>query len=144
MTATVFPMSASSPGMVHVTDDVVFAVPARRPCTHEVLWPVRGIGKSRLFWELTHSHRVQARAAEGGGSAGCWFGLECGAVSYGKSAPYLPIIELVPRQLDVDGLEVVLLGATDDDAIAGHDHARRQAVLAWGSVSAGKLRGTFS
>jgi len=79
-------------------------------------------------WELTHSHRVQARAAEGGGPAGCWLVLECGAVSYGKSVPYLPITELAPRQLDVDGLEVVLPGAADDDAIVGHDHARRGAV----------------
>jgi hypothetical protein len=36
--------------------------------------------------------------------------------------------ELVPRNLDVDGLEVVLPRPADDDAIVGHVHARRGAV----------------
>lgn len=104
-------------------------------CQHDNLARMRFCGQCaaplQAFpepWELTHSHRVQARAAEGGGPAGCWLVLECGAVSYGKSVPYLPITELAPRQLDVDGLEVVLPGAADDDAIVGHVHARRGAV----------------
>jgi class 3 adenylate cyclase/tetratricopeptide (TPR) repeat protein len=43
-----------------------------------------GIGKSRLVWEYSHS------AATAG-----WLVLEAGAVSYGASIPYLPIIGLV-------------------------------------------------
>jgi predicted ATPase/class 3 adenylate cyclase len=43
-----------------------------------------GVGKSRLFWELTRSHHVHG-----------WRILESGAVSYGKAAPFHPIIELL-------------------------------------------------
>ena len=43
-----------------------------------------GVGKSRVVWELTHSHR-----AEG------WLVLESGSVSYGKATPYLPVIDLL-------------------------------------------------
>jgi transcriptional regulator with AAA-type ATPase domain/tetratricopeptide (TPR) repeat protein len=43
-----------------------------------------GVGKSRLFWEFTHSHHVQ----------GCLV-LESGAVPYGKTTPYLPVIDLL-------------------------------------------------
>ena len=43
-----------------------------------------GVGKSRLFWEFTHSHWTAN-----------WLTLESGAVSYGKTTPYLPIIELL-------------------------------------------------
>ena len=42
-----------------------------------------GVGKSRLVWELTHSHRVQG-----------WLVLETGSVSYGKATQYLPVIDL--------------------------------------------------
>jgi class 3 adenylate cyclase/tetratricopeptide (TPR) repeat protein len=42
-----------------------------------------GVGKSRLVWEFTHSHRSQG-----------WLVLETAAVSYGKAATYLPVIEL--------------------------------------------------
>src|SRR5262245_64383 len=52
-----------------------------------------GVGKSRLVWELTHSHHVQAVATPGGTET--WRVLEVGAASYGKSAPYHPIIELL-------------------------------------------------
>jgi predicted ATPase/class 3 adenylate cyclase len=52
-----------------------------------------GVGKSRLVWELTHSHQVQAVSAAGGPEG--WRVLETGAVSYGKSAPYHPVIELL-------------------------------------------------
>ena len=38
-----------------------------------------GVGKSRLVWEFTHSHRTQG-----------WLILETGSVSYGKATPYLP------------------------------------------------------
>jgi class 3 adenylate cyclase/tetratricopeptide (TPR) repeat protein len=43
-----------------------------------------GVGKSRLVWELTHSHRTQD-----------WTVLEAGSVSYGKATSYLPAIDLL-------------------------------------------------
>ncbi len=42
-----------------------------------------GVGKSRLFYEFTHSHRIE----------GCLI-VESGSVSYGKATPYLPVIDL--------------------------------------------------
>jgi len=43
-----------------------------------------GVGKSRLFYEFTHSHRTE----------GCLI-VESGSVSYGKATPYLPVIDLL-------------------------------------------------
>jgi class 3 adenylate cyclase len=43
-----------------------------------------GVGKSRLVYELTHSHRLQG-----------WLVLETASVSYGKATTYLPVIELL-------------------------------------------------
>ncbi|MFB3092035.1 MAG: AAA family ATPase, partial [Dehalococcoidia bacterium] len=43
-----------------------------------------GVGKSRLFWEFTHSHRTQG-----------WLTLESDSFSYGKATPYLPVIDLL-------------------------------------------------
>jgi class 3 adenylate cyclase/tetratricopeptide (TPR) repeat protein len=43
-----------------------------------------GVGKSRLVFELTHSHRVAG-----------WLVLEAGSVSYGKATSYLPVITLL-------------------------------------------------
>ena len=43
-----------------------------------------GVGKSRLLWEVTHSSRIDG-----------WRVLEVGAVPYGKTTPYLPVIELL-------------------------------------------------
>jgi class 3 adenylate cyclase/tetratricopeptide (TPR) repeat protein len=43
-----------------------------------------GVGKSRLYHEFTHSHRVQG-----------WLVLHASAVSHGKSISYLPIIDLL-------------------------------------------------
>ena len=43
-----------------------------------------GVGKSRLVWEFTHSHRTQG-----------WLVLESGSVSYGKATSYLPVIDLL-------------------------------------------------
>jgi predicted ATPase len=42
------------------------------------------VGKSRLLWELTHSHRTRD-----------WLVLEAGSVSYGKGALYLPVVGLL-------------------------------------------------
>jgi tetratricopeptide (TPR) repeat protein len=43
-----------------------------------------GVGKSRLTFELTHSHRVEG-----------WVVVEAGSVSYGKATSYLPVIDLL-------------------------------------------------
>jgi len=43
-----------------------------------------GVGKSRLVYEFTHSHRVHD-----------WLVLEAPSVSYGKATSYLPVIELL-------------------------------------------------
>src|SRR5262249_2001250 len=43
-----------------------------------------GVGKSRLFYEFTHSHRLQD-----------WSMLEAAAVPYGKATSYLPVIDLL-------------------------------------------------
>jgi class 3 adenylate cyclase/tetratricopeptide (TPR) repeat protein len=43
-----------------------------------------GVGKSRLFYEFTHSHRTE----------GCLI-VDSGSVSYGKATPYLPVIDLL-------------------------------------------------
>jgi class 3 adenylate cyclase/tetratricopeptide (TPR) repeat protein len=43
-----------------------------------------GVGKSRLAWEFTQSHRTHG-----------WLVVESGSVSYGKSTSYLPVIELL-------------------------------------------------
>jgi len=43
-----------------------------------------GVGKSRLTYEFTHSHRVQD-----------WLILEAASVSYGKATSYLPVIDLL-------------------------------------------------
>jgi class 3 adenylate cyclase/tetratricopeptide (TPR) repeat protein len=49
-----------------------------------------GVGKSRLVLELTHSHRTEG-----------WLMLEASAVSYGKAAPFLPVIELMKMYFGV-------------------------------------------
>jgi class 3 adenylate cyclase/tetratricopeptide (TPR) repeat protein len=51
-----------------------------------------GVGKSRLFWELTHSHRVHG-----------WLILQSASVSYGKATAYLPVIELLRGYFGIDG-----------------------------------------
>jgi class 3 adenylate cyclase/tetratricopeptide (TPR) repeat protein len=43
-----------------------------------------GVGKSRLVYEFTHSHRVQN-----------WLVLEAASVSYGRATSYLPVIDLL-------------------------------------------------
>jgi hypothetical protein len=43
-----------------------------------------GVGKSRLTYEFTHSHRVQD-----------WLILEASSVSYGKATSYLSVIDLL-------------------------------------------------
>src|SRR5438477_3686471 len=50
-----------------------------------------GVGKSRLFHELTRSHRV----------AGCRI-LQTSAASYGRAASYLPVIDLLKAYFRID------------------------------------------
>jgi tetratricopeptide (TPR) repeat protein len=50
-----------------------------------------GVGKSRLFWEFTHSHRARG-----------WLVLEAASVSYGKATTYLPVIELLKGYFQID------------------------------------------
>ena len=53
-----------------------------------------GVGKSRLYWEFTHSHRAQG-----------WLALESGSVSYGKATNYLPIIELLRAYFSIESTD---------------------------------------
>jgi predicted ATPase/class 3 adenylate cyclase len=50
-----------------------------------------GVGKSRLFWEFTHSHRTVN-----------WLVVESGSVSYGKATAYLPIIDLLKAYFRIE------------------------------------------
>ena len=49
-----------------------------------------GVGKSRLVREFTRSHRTDG-----------WLVLESGSVSYGRTTPYLPVIELLKTYLSI-------------------------------------------
>jgi class 3 adenylate cyclase/tetratricopeptide (TPR) repeat protein len=53
-----------------------------------------GVGKSRLFWEFTRSHRTRG-----------WLILESGSVSYGKATAYLPVIELVKSYFQIEAVD---------------------------------------
>jgi class 3 adenylate cyclase/tetratricopeptide (TPR) repeat protein len=53
-----------------------------------------GVGKSRLVYEFTHSHRIQD-----------WLILEAGSVSYGKATSYLPVIDLLKAYFKVNARE---------------------------------------
>jgi len=53
-----------------------------------------GVGKSRLMYEFTHSHRTQD-----------WLILEAGSVSYGKATSYLPVIDLLKAYFKVHDRE---------------------------------------
>ena len=50
-----------------------------------------GVGKSRLYWEFTRSHR-----AEG------WLVLESTSVSYGKATAFLPIIDMLRAYFQIE------------------------------------------
>ncbi len=50
-----------------------------------------GVGKSRLFWEFTHSHRLKD-----------WLVLESSSVSYGKATAYLPVIDLLKTYFRIE------------------------------------------
>jgi class 3 adenylate cyclase len=50
-----------------------------------------GVGKSRLVYEVVHSHRTRD-----------WLVLESASVSYGKATPYFPVIDLLKRYAHVE------------------------------------------
>src|SRR5262245_44141975 len=50
-----------------------------------------GVGKSRLVYEVVHSHRTQG-----------WLVLESASVSYGKATPYFPVIDLLKRYAQIE------------------------------------------
>jgi class 3 adenylate cyclase/tetratricopeptide (TPR) repeat protein len=50
-----------------------------------------GVGKSRLVWEVTHSHRTHG-----------WLIVQAGSVSYGKATPYLPVIDLLKGYFQIE------------------------------------------
>ncbi len=50
-----------------------------------------GVGKSRLVYELTHSHHIRG-----------WLVLESASVTYGKATPYFPVIDLLKRYAHVE------------------------------------------
>src|SRR5207249_1787705 len=50
-----------------------------------------GVGKSRLVYEVVHSHRTQG-----------WLVLESASVSYGKATPYFPVLDLLKRYTHVE------------------------------------------
>ncbi len=50
-----------------------------------------GVGKSRLVWEFTHSHRTHD-----------WLVIESGSVSYGKATAYLPVIDLLKAYFQIE------------------------------------------
>jgi class 3 adenylate cyclase/tetratricopeptide (TPR) repeat protein len=50
-----------------------------------------GVGKSRLVWEFTNSHRTHD-----------WLILESHSVSYGKATPYLPVIDLLKTYCQIE------------------------------------------
>jgi predicted ATPase/class 3 adenylate cyclase len=50
-----------------------------------------GVGKSRLVYEFTRSHRVRG-----------WLMLQSSSVSYGRATPYLPVIDLLKTYFQVE------------------------------------------
>jgi class 3 adenylate cyclase len=66
-----------------------------------------GVGKSRLVYEGTRSHRTQG-----------WLILESSAVSYGKATPYVPVVDLLKAYCGIEA----------------HDDARRRREKALGKV----------
>jgi class 3 adenylate cyclase/tetratricopeptide (TPR) repeat protein len=49
-----------------------------------------GVGKSRLYWEFTHSHHTKGRVI-----------IEAGSVSYGKATSFLPVIDLLKSYFEI-------------------------------------------
>jgi class 3 adenylate cyclase/tetratricopeptide (TPR) repeat protein len=50
-----------------------------------------GVGKSRLVWEVTHSHRTHG-----------WLIVQASSASYGQATPYLPVIDLLKAYFQIE------------------------------------------
>jgi hypothetical protein len=50
-----------------------------------------GVGKSRLFWEFTQSHRTEG-----------WLIVESSSVSYGKATAFLPVVDLLRTYFQIE------------------------------------------
>jgi class 3 adenylate cyclase/tetratricopeptide (TPR) repeat protein len=50
-----------------------------------------GVGKSRLVWEIVHSHRTHG-----------WLTLQASSVSYGKATLYMPVVDLLKGYFKID------------------------------------------
>ena len=96
-----------------------------------------GVGKSRLVWEVTHSHRVHG-----------WLVLQAGSVSYGKATSYLPVIDLLKGYFaieDRDGPRAVREKLTGKLLTLDRTHeASLPALLALLDVPTGDPPGTGS
>jgi class 3 adenylate cyclase/tetratricopeptide (TPR) repeat protein len=53
-----------------------------------------GVGKSRLYWEFTRSHRTAG-----------WLIVATNSVSYGHATPYLPVIDLLKAYAQIDATD---------------------------------------
>ncbi len=79
-----------------------------------------GVGKSRLFYELLHSHRTHG-----------WLALESASVSYGRATAYWPVIELLRsyfKIVDADDARAVRVKVTG--TLLTLDHALQDAIPA--------------
>ena len=79
-------------------------------------WASPGVGKSRLVWEFTRSHRTEH-----------WLVLESASVSYGKASAYRPVIDLLKGYFQIE---------ERDDARRKPREGHRQAVDLGRSVEA--------
>lgn len=50
-----------------------------------------GVGKSRLVWELTHSHRTDG-----------WRVVQAGVVAFGRATPYLAVVDLLKSYFQIE------------------------------------------
>jgi predicted ATPase len=80
-------------GRQHELDTVSQALEQARTGHGQVVALVgeAGVGKSRLVYEVVHSHRTQG-----------WLVLESASVSYGKATAYFPVIDLLKRYAHVE------------------------------------------
>jgi class 3 adenylate cyclase/tetratricopeptide (TPR) repeat protein len=53
-----------------------------------------GVGKSRLVWEMTHSHRTQG-----------WLVIEAGSASHDKATAYMPVVELLRNYCRIEPVD---------------------------------------
>jgi class 3 adenylate cyclase/tetratricopeptide (TPR) repeat protein len=79
-----------------------------------------GVGKSRLFYEILHSHRTQG-----------WLVLESASVSYGRATAYWPVIELLRSYFKIaDGDDRRAVRVKVTGTLLTLDHALQDALPA--------------